>query len=492
MKRLFPFALLLLGLLSCNKDKDADIDVPQQEVTRGILTGITRQKGYTPTQFVNSYTNVIGGTPIGILSAKYAGVNITPAIHLATDMLVARQGLQLDQIFRREQKRLNAVWEMQAYSITFKSIGYKDEPIELSAMVAFPNSLDPHSAHELDGISVYNHARNEKNDYMPSVGGDVMMMRAFFNQLVVIPDQEGGGVSLEHYFAQTENDRNAQQTIDCISAALQLIDSLGVKMKDGYQTQNFGISLGGETCIGLHHYLETKATPEERKLVNLKATFGGAGIIRPNIFFSDADKGLLSVGVAFNLALNILEGIVELSPSEFGGYDARSDLMSPELFEMPSPTDPTQTYMEARRYLSFGYEDIDSEFGKFMTIPFQTIFCDEMRLPDNSFDYTSAKTKALFSYLEKCDLGTGWNPEHQLTLVWSYQDEAMDPSMHQSAYDNLRRMPDGSVCKNMKKYVYDLSDMPQISAQVAIEHMYLCILYFITCITNEYPEDLGE
>lgn len=466
-----------LSFQSCNDD-DAALEVPQYELHRGTLSDISWSKSYTPREFEDAFSTAIGGMDLNLL--KSIGMDMGPMFGKIADGLLENQGDVLQELFDEEQGRKNAKWEMQAYSITFNSVGYKGEPIELSAIVAFPNAVNGTQFHVLDNISVYNHARVDKNDRVPSKVGDIMLLRAFYNQLVVIPDEEGSGASIDHYFAETENDRNAQQTIDAIKAALELIGGMGIEMKEGYGTWNFGISLGGETCVGFHHYMELNATPEERRLVNLKATFGGAGVITPSMYFDLFDKGETVASLDMGLALNQLEGLLELPALAFGGYDPKTQLFSPELFERKSQKFPGVTLMESRRQM------LGREFPQ---DAFQKIFQNDMLDSNGRFNHDSPKTQALFSYFKKCDLGCGWTPSVKFTLVWSDEDQMMLPYMHQQAYNNLRKLPGGGTNPLMKKHEVDLSFLGQLLASMS--HHVLCAYYFLECVGNENPEDLG-
>ncbi len=473
---------LAFTLGSCEKETESPEVISQYDFDRGLLTGINWHESYTPSEFEKKYSSIIGGIELSRMSEMIPLLDIESMLGNATRLLLSRQERELQNIFNREQGTgiRNARWEMQVFSIKFKSIGYKDEPIELSAIIAFPNAVNASQFHKLDGISIVNHARIDTDDIMPSKRGDIMLLRAFYNQLVVIPDEEGGGASLEHYFAETENDRNSQQTIDAVKAAFDVMASMGVEMNEGYGTQNFGISLGGETCIGFHHYMDVNATPEEKRLINLKATFGGAGVITPSMYFKRFDNGTAETSLDMGLALNQLEGILELPASKLGGYDPRTEIFSKNLFKRPSDANRRVTLMEARRLLtSMEYPNED----------FQAMFCEDMLTDDGRFNYESPKTKALFDYLKTCDLGYGWTPESKLTLVWSDEDLLMQPFMHLRAYEELRTLPQGGTNQNMRKYVFDLSFMPDI--MIGMSHHILCAHYFLRCIENLNPEELG-
>ncbi len=475
---------LAFSLTSCEKGTESLNAVSQYDFDRGLLTGISWHENYTPSEFEKKYSSIVGGYELSQMAAMIPGLNIDRMLGNATGLLLSRQERELQNIFNREQGSTfrNVQWEMQVFSIRYKSIGYKDEPIELSAIIAFPNSKNGSQLHKLDGISVVNHTRIDTDDIMPSKRGDMMLLRAFYNQLVVIPDEEGGGASLENYFAETESDRNAQHTIDAIKAAFDVMASMGVEMNEGYGTQNFGMSLGGETCIGFHRYMDAKATQEEKDIVNLKATFGGAGVITPSMYFERFDKGQEGGSLSLGLALNQLEGILELPASKIGGYDPRTEIFSQELFELSSMGNPNVTAMEARRLLqSMEYPSGD----------FQSMFSQDMLTDEGKFNYEAPKTKALFDYLKTCDLGYGWTPESKLTLVWSDEDWQMSPFMHLRAYETLRKLPQGGVNKNVRKYVLDLSSLPDMVSEMGMSHQVLCAHYFLRCIELENPEELG-
>lgn len=476
-------ALATLFLSSCDKT-EVQVDIPQQELNRGQLADVSWQKSFSAKEFMNEYSQHVGGYDFSEIT-QMTGLDVSSLFGNMADRLLDNQDRVLQRIFNKEQGGTllrPAKWEMMVMSYTFNSVGYQDEPIVLSAVCAFPYAVNGTSFHFLDGISVYNHARIDLDANSPSKKGDIMLLRAFYNQLVVIPDEEGSGASIEHYFAETENDRNAQQTIDAIKAALEMIGGMGIEMNEGYGTQNFGISLGGETCVGFNHYMDTKATPEEQRLINLKGTFGGAGVITPSMYFEQYDRKMLTLDLNMGLALNQLEGLLELSPSKFGGYDARTELFSPDLFEMTSMMNPSQNMMETRRNMTGVDYSMD---------PFQKIFQKDMLNDDNTFNYDSPKTQALFRYFKTCDLGYGWIPKTKFTLVWSDQDESMNPYMHQQAYEKLRRLPNGGTNPLMKKYMYDLSSISILPGIESSAHFILCAHYFLKCVENEYPEDLG-
>lgn len=481
-------ATLCLMITSC---QDADLTNEDLIESRGEIVEITKLKTYSPKEFVKEYEAKIFGAERKLPAELFAPLKTlcTPVVN----MLMAKEKESLNSMFSKEQGNTkDPKWEFKVYSYNFRSLDFKGQPVVLSGIVAFPGSTDPKSTHTLNGITLLNHPICTEST-TPSKYGDAFLLRAFYNQAVVIPDQLGFGASQPYFFAETENERNSQNTIDAIIAAIKLMEQVGVKLKKGYATENFGVSHGGGMTYAFHHYMENKATAYEKKMVNLKGTFGGIGIISPGEYFRGQDH-MDTPTVSPFYALSITKGILELNKNKLGGFEGK-DFFRDDLFDISITGSHGEiiNMMETQRNIPDQSLEIELRFYEGMQ-DFHELFNSVMfNSETHKFDFSNERTQAFFNYLDSKDLGKGWNPEHNFVMAWCDNDLITFPEHQRRAYERLRLYPDGRVCKFVKQFPINMNDYIgdwAYEKHFMLPHSYACGIYAILSIAKEFPTEV--
>lgn len=485
-KLFFILATLCLLLSSCWDSEMTDEECMRG---RGEIVEITRLNTYSPREFVKEYDAKIFGPDT--FSPEIVPILKKLSSPVVTTLMTKEKAI-LDRIFSKEQGcTKDPKWEFKVYSYNFRSLDLKGQPKILSGIVAFPASIAPNCTHSLDGITLLHHPICT-DETTPSKYGDAFFLRAFYNQAVIIPDQLGFGASLPYLFSQFENERNAQNTVDAIIAAIRLMEQNGVKLKEGYTTENFGVSHAGLTTFAFHHYMENEATDYEKKMVNLKGTFGGLGFVSPGDFFREQDR-LDTPTLNTTRVLAAVQGILELDKTQLGGFEGKH-FFRDDLFDISITGSHGETInlMECRMNMTMTMSVI-SKFDENMQ-DFHDLFNPEMvDSQTHKFDFSNERTKALFNYLDSKDLGKGWNPAHNFVMVWNDHDLATLPEQLRRAYERLRLYPDGRVCKFVKQFPINLNEYIGdfvYEQNAMLPHLYACSTYAILSIAVESPTEV--
>lgn len=173
-------------------------------------------------------------------------------------------------------------------TITYKSVDANNNEIELSARLYYKDNKN------VDFVVLNCHPTITHNDGCPTGSKPQMEAIKYMiseNALVICPDYIGFGKTkgtVHPYMCATLTARNV---LDCYKAAIEYVKTTGKrKINDNYYTINIGYSQGGATALAFQRYLETKATPEEQKLVNLQGSVCGAGPYNQQIVFDEYEK----------------------------------------------------------------------------------------------------------------------------------------------------------------------------------------------------------
>lgn len=173
-------------------------------------------------------------------------------------------------------------------TITYKSVDANNNEIELSAKLYYKDNKN------VDFVVLNCHPTITHNDGCPTGSKPQMEAIKYMiseNALVICPDYIGFGKTegtVHPYMCATLTARNV---LDCYKAAIEYVKTKGNRtINTNYYTINIGYSQGGATALAFQRYLETKATPEEQKLVNLQGSVCGAGPYNQQIVFDEYEK----------------------------------------------------------------------------------------------------------------------------------------------------------------------------------------------------------
>ncbi len=166
--------------------------------------------------------------------------------------------------------------------ITYKSVDANNNSITLSARLFYKTDKP------LEFVMINCHPTITHDDGRPTSDNaqlGVVKYMASEYALVVCPDYIGFGETsgtIHPYMCSTLTARNV---LDCYKAAIEYVKTNNRSISKDYYTINVGYSQGGATALAFQRYLETEATDEDRKLVNLRGSVCGAGPYSQNKVF---------------------------------------------------------------------------------------------------------------------------------------------------------------------------------------------------------------
>lgn len=173
-------------------------------------------------------------------------------------------------------------------TLNYKSVSCDNQETTLSECVALPKSTSKHisfmilhchpttndnettptGSHPIDQVTQLNlHPNGLMNDIADEEGA-----------LVVSPDYLGYGASKSYihpYFAALHT---ARTCVDGLLAAIDHAKSRGYTFEKNCYTIIAGYSQGGSVALAVQRYLETIASDDVQKTVNLRESYCGAGI----------------------------------------------------------------------------------------------------------------------------------------------------------------------------------------------------------------------
>lgn len=176
-----------------------------------------------------------------------------------------------------------ALTNVASPTITYQSVDANNNSITLSAKLYYKNNKN------VDFVMINCHATITHNDGCPT--GDAPQMEAVKymvseNCLLICPDYIGFGNTKNTTHPYMCSTLTARNILDCYKAAIKYVKETGKRtINTNYYTINVGYSQGGATALAFQRYLETEATDEDRKLVNLRGSVCGAGPYSQNIVF---------------------------------------------------------------------------------------------------------------------------------------------------------------------------------------------------------------
>lgn len=233
-------------------------------------------------------------------------------------------------------------------TIRYQSIDENNQPITLSALVAWPyNSIlgKIFGGPDADGLVIGCHVTITDDSERPTNYAaidwktDVGMLAfaaksrgAFggwgsaFENLVVIPDYQGYGATRHRIHPYLYQDLTARQVVDGAQAGLEFYKNSHNMEKD-WQTISMGYSQGGSVAMAVHRYIEMNNL---EKKFRFKGSLCGDGPYDPMATvkrYVKDDKIYMPVAVGL-----ILKGMVDANPYIKGRYKA-SDFFTQEFLD---------------------------------------------------------------------------------------------------------------------------------------------------------------
>lgn len=291
--------------------------------------------------------------------------------------------------------------------ITYQSVDANNNPIKLSARLYYKSNKD------VDFVVLNCHPTITHNDGCPTGKSPQMEAIKYMiseNALVICPDYIGFGETkntVHPYMCATLTARNV---LDCYKAAIEYVKTTGNrKINDNYYTINIGYSQGGATALAFQRYLETKATPEEEALVNLRGSICGAGPYDQNLLFDEYEK-MTSLDYPVYLYYT-LRGHKEA----FGNTTMRNlkleECFTPEFWAYCQKT--LENTMDGK---TTNVDDINDAIKNAGFKTFESIISAQYKNHDSKVYRTIRKTLA-----QSNSLADGWTPK---TNIIFYHDQA--------------------------------------------------------------------
>lgn len=218
--------------------------------------------------------------------------------------------------------------------ILYTSIDENNRPIQLSALVVWPNNKR-FKTPKADGLVIGCHVTITDNKECPSnyknqswttdVGMLAMAAKthgitsghgAAFENLVVIPDYQGYGISSDRIHPYLYQDLTARQVVDGVRAGLEFYADIK-EFEDDWHSISMGYSQGGSVALAVHKYIEENNLSEE---LRFRGSLCGDGPYDPMSTvkrYVKEDKIFMPVAVGL-----ILKGMVDANPYIRGKYTA--------------------------------------------------------------------------------------------------------------------------------------------------------------------------
>ena len=282
-------AILSLALISsCGSNDDVNNNVngetpssPSQPVEptvlpKSTLCEIVEQQVYDPANF----GQVVGSWPmLSVAGDAFANLMKTTLNTVARTRL-----LQMDRLFKERVGTTSGgsrQWNIKRYVFTYKSVSNSTgNDTILTGSVIFPNNTIG-KPHQLDILTLYHHQAYFADAWLASRNPTVMALHALNNSAVIEPDGQGASEDLEKLITEVlYGDLSCLQMVDCVLAALEVMNKEQVTLAPNGYTNNWGTSLGTASATGFAQYMENDATPELQQLLKLRATYIGEGPIK--------------------------------------------------------------------------------------------------------------------------------------------------------------------------------------------------------------------
>ncbi len=298
--------------------------------------------------------------------------------------------------------------------ITYQSVDANNNPITLSARLYYKSNKP------VDFVVLNCHPTITHNDGCPTGKSPQMEAIKYMiseNALVICPDYIGFGDTeipngkltdpVHPYMCATLTARNV---LDCYKAAIEYVKTKGNRtINANYYTINIGYSQGGATALAFQRYLETKATPEEEALVNLRGSICGAGPYDQNLLF-DEYENMESLDYPVYLYYT-LRGHKEA----FGNTTMRNleleECFTPEFWKYCQNT--LKSTMDGK---TTNVDDINDAIKNAGFKTFESIISAQYKNHDSKVYRTIRKTLA-----QSNSLADGWTPK---TNIIFYHDQA--------------------------------------------------------------------
>jgi len=334
-----------------------------------------------------------------------------------------------------------AYYQKAKYStanIRYWSVDGNGDPIVLSARMAWNSDI----SRPITGIVVHMHETMFGNDEAPSVYKSNMMERlAIDDNLVIIPDYIGFGASVSQRQTYLSHNLIARNCLDAECAVIKACKdsehypSLPHTFAPDAGTYITGYSQGGGNGLALHKYIETKATQEQREMINLKHSFIGSGPYNPVATFNKwLEDGKMTLPVLLPLCIDGMQagGNANLTDFDRNTCFTKTFIDCAALQEMHSK----------KKSLTAIYQDMITELKPYSKrndgdiMPYFSL--DAIMSQDGLNPNSSARLRIGKALADQNLISGDWTPSAPITFFYTSKDDVVPPVNTTLAYNKWK------------------------------------------------------
>lgn len=340
--------------------------------------------------------------------------------------------------------------------LSYQSVNVNNEPITLSEMVYVNRYYN-----RIDKVLVHNHPTTTSDELVPT-GSDPQIFQVMDmcdgddRCLVVCPDYLGYGVSKGKTHPYMCSMITARNIVDGVCAAIDYVktqkneraplllrwkcdDPAALYNLDNYSTLNVGYSQGGAAALAVHKYIETEASDEVKKKINLEKTICGAGP-HSQTFMFDAMEHVVKVKkngeeIDYNIEYPLylpytIDGLLATYGNSTMRGITEKDIYTDKLLKSNALKLMRQKNTVAAE-LNRAFID---ELGTNGTISFYDLIRPEYA------DRSSKLYRTVHKALKQCDLLEGWKPVKPIIFYHYKGDEVVPYNESEMAYEKFKAM----------------------------------------------------
>lgn len=321
---------------------------------------------------------------------------------------------------------MTASADSKKVTLKYQSVDCNNNPVTLSACLGLPPKPLIGSTKTIKFIVLHNHPTTASNaevptgsdpqDQIPVFHGNGLMNDIAGDEgaLIVSPDYLGYGETKDRihpYFASMHTARNC---VDAVLAAIDYAKAQGYNIDSNYYTLNAGYSQGGTVTLAVQRYLETIASEDVVKKINLKESYCGAGAYDLSLTFDDwldSDDIFYPGGLAW-----ILQGMIEAYSEGCMRGIKIEQLLSDDFIK-----NDLLTYMNKKENKM---ADVNAKIGK--TVGNKDGKTNSRELVSAAMlDPNSPIYRTVRKALDMNNITAGWTPKHKIYLFHWKNDETV-------------------------------------------------------------------